>query len=87
MPNEDRFDHVQDAPRERPQDLLSMLSEISGRLTAVERDNADLRSQLDNARKGGRVEPYEGFLAHVSHIMTKHFYHDRPEPEVASKAA
>lgn len=84
-----RFDQVNrdadQALRNSPQpDLLSMLSDVSNRLKAVEADNADMRERLDRAQRvKADVEPYDGFTEHVAHVMQKHFYHDKPEPDAS----
>lgn len=61
-------------------DILGMLAEVHQRLSTVEADNADMRAQIDAARKSGDLDLD---LSHVRHVMDKHFYHDKPEPEKA----
>ena len=54
---------------------LDVLSEMHQRLVALENDNAAIRAELDASKKSGEM----GFdAAHVTHVMQKHFYHDRP---------
>lgn len=57
---------------------MDLVSEIHRRLSAVEADNAALKSRLDAAQTSGEVEPYKGYTAHVAHVMQKHFFHDKP---------
>lgn len=54
-------------------------AEFHSRLSALENANAELKSRLDNAQRGGDVEPYPGFIEHVAHVTTKHFFHDKPD--------
>jgi hypothetical protein len=60
--------------------VLGMLADDHQRLTVVEADNADMRAQIDAARKSGDLDLD---LSHVQHVLDKHFYHDKPEPEKA----
>jgi hypothetical protein len=62
-----------------------VIAEFHGRLAALEKQNVELQERLDRAQNSGTVEPYPGFGAHIVHVMTKHFYHDRPEPNDVSK--
>lgn len=68
-------------PRAASMDVLGMLAEVHQRLTVVEADNADMRAQIDAARKSGDMDLD---LTHVRHVMDKHFFHDKPEAEKAA---
>lgn len=61
---------------------LGVLSEINARMTALEESNAAMRAQLDKAHHDGDVN-FD--FAHANHVLAKHFFHDRPEVDDASK--
>lgn len=65
---------------ERASDEMTggIVAEFHKRIAAIEADNADLRRHLENARDQGSV-PYPGFVEHVSHVMQKNFFHDKPD--------
>lgn len=54
-------------------------AEFHSRLSSLESANADLQSRLDVAQRSMEVQPYPGFGEHVVHVMSKHFFHDKPD--------
>jgi len=62
-----------------------VVAEFHARISALEESNADLRNQLEASRNAGTSEPYDGFGPHVVHVMKKHFFHDRPDADDASR--
>lgn len=58
-------------------DILSLFAEVHARLSKVEADNAEMRAQIDAAKKGGDLD-FD--TAHAVHVLNKHFFHDKPEP-------
>lgn len=54
-------------------------AEFHSRLSAQEKLIAELKDRLDTAQTSGHVEPYPGFGEHVVHVMSKHFFHDKPD--------
>lgn len=62
-------------------DILTMLADIHKRLTAIERDNAGVRAELEAAKNRGEVDVN---LAQIRHVMDKYFPHDLPAPEVTA---
>lgn len=61
---------------------LGLVAEIDARMTALEESNAAMRAQLDKAHHAGDVN-FD--FAHANHVLTKHFFHDRPEVDDPSK--
>jgi hypothetical protein len=59
-------------------DVLSLLASVHERLTKVEADNADMRAQIDAAKKDGT---HDFDTAHAVHVLNKHFFHDKPEAD------
>jgi hypothetical protein len=60
---------------------LSLFAEISKRLDAQDQRIAELHAVIDAGQKDGSVN-FD--VAHATHVLAKHFYHDRPEPVAAS---
>lgn len=60
----------------------SIVSEFHARISALEAANVELRAELEAAKASGTVALD---TAHVQHVMTKHFFHDRPDADDASR--
>jgi hypothetical protein len=74
-------DNELDTPSPRgATDVLGMLSDVHARLKKVEADNAEMRAQIDGAKKSGDLNFN---FAHAAHVLDKHFYHDQPVAEKA----
>lgn len=56
-----------------------IVTEFHQRLSALEAANSELQARLDAAQSSMEVQPYDGFGAHVVHVMHKHFFHDKPD--------
>lgn len=59
-----------------------IVAEFHKRISDLEASAADLHAKVDAAVKSGHMNP--DLLAHVSHVMAKHFHHDRPDAAPAA---